>query len=135
MAVAGLSSRSADLASKINCSKILNKEEENFFITIEIQDKSISKQRFLDRIPARKGQTLLELLENYSSENLKTFSFETEETPFGHKIKSINGIGSFGEAHLVWQSWTEENGKTVEEVVDLASEKVSQKFGYIFQYG
>ena len=93
-----------------------------------------SKQTFVDRIPAKKGDALFVLLSNYSKNHPKTLKLKQHNFGAGLMITSINELDNEDLLGLTWKVYRGRNGLKDEEVFDLSREIVEEGFTYIFEY-
>ncbi len=134
LAIGGMSSRSINLLSKVNCEDHWMKDLDKFEIEIEITDEVFSKQTFVDRIPAEKGDALFDLLDSYAQKHPRTLKLEHANEGTGVVITSINDLKNEDLLGYSWKAYRGKNGELTAPIFDLETELVNDETTYILEY-
>jgi len=135
LAIGGLVDTSVNLAKDINCQDVLGIQDEHFKVEFETRDRAFSHQSFVDRLPAKMGDSLLDVLENYSQRYPKAFYFTLKSTAFGSKIDSMNDVKSIPKSGMTWKTYRSMHDKLDEQIEDLGGEMVLPGVSYVLMYG
>lgn len=134
LAIGGLTSRSIDRVKQIECEQVWKVSKNNFEIKVIFEDSVFAQQKFIQRLPAKKGDKLFALLSQFSKENPLTFDLELTQNGNLMTITRVNELMNIPEADNSWKVYKEKNGAKVSQVFNLANEIVDPEFGYWIEY-